>query len=352
VTPLERALAAIGATVIASLVGWSIQRLALPRLARWAQRTSWASDDLLVASLRGFLWFWFVLGGLVVGLQLLALPVAFASAARQVLLGLAILSASWWAARTVAGLLELGIASTLAPASPMTGVVRYAVKGIVLGVGVLVLLSTLGISVAPILTTVGIGGLAVALGLQDTLANLFAGIHVTLARNVRVGDFIRLESGEEGFVEDIGWRAARVRTLPNNLVVIPNGRLAQSVVTNYSAPSTEVAVLINVGVHYASDLDHVERVVCDVGRQIMKSVPEAVAEFEPFIRYNRFGESSVDFTVILRAREYTGNFVIKHEFIKALARRFASEGIVIPFPIRALNFTQERMRRPGTAELS
>jgi len=327
-------------TLVAGLVGWLIQGLALARLARLTERTAWSGDDLLVASLRGFLPFWCVLAGLSVGLQLLALPVAVSSPARKVLLSLAILSASWWAAGLLAQLLALG-APRVAGAPPLPGVARYTVKAAVLGIGGLVLLSTLGISVTPILTTLGIGGLAVALGLQDTLANLFAGIHITLARNVRVGDFIRLESGEEGLIEDIGWRAARVRTLPNNLVVIPNNRLAQSVVTNYSAPSRDLAVLVDVGVHYASDLAHVERVACEVGREIMRAVPGGVPDFEPFVRYGRFDDSSIALTVILRAREFTDKFLIKHEFIKAVQRRFADEGIVIPFPIRALNLTQE-----------
>ena len=156
--------------------------------------------------------------------------------------------------------------------APATGVVRYAIKILVLAVGGLVLLSTLGISVTPVLTTVGIGGLAVALGLQDTLANLFAGMQVTLAGNMRVGDFIKLETGEEGYIEDIHWRAIRVRTLPNNFVLIPNSRLAQSVVTNYHRPSKDLAVLVQVGVHYSSDLDKVERVTREVARTVMKTV--------------------------------------------------------------------------------
>jgi small-conductance mechanosensitive channel len=348
-TPLERVLAAAGAVLLSGIVGLLLRRALLPRLARWTEGTPWAGDDVVVASLRGVLPFWCVLAGLVAGLQLVAAPVRIAALTEKVLLSTAILSAAWWAANTGARLLDLGIAPSASGTPPLTGVARYTVKLGVLSLGGVMVLSTLGISVTPILTTLGIGGLAVALGLQDTLANLFAGIHITLARNVRPGDFIRLESGEEGFVEDIGWRAARVRTLPNNAVVIPNNRLAQSVLTNYNLPSKDVAVLVDVGVHYASDLQEVERVACEVGGRIMKTVAGGVPEFEPFIRFNRFGDSSIAFTVILRARAFTDNFLIKHEFIKALAMRFAEEGIVIPFPIRALNYSQENTHRadPG-----
>ena len=89
------------------------------------------------------------------------------------------------------------------------------------------------------------------------------------------------------------------------------------------------------------NLEHVERVACEVGQGIMNRVAGGVPGFQPFVRYNRFGDSSIDFTMILRAREFADNFLVKHEFIKALARRFADEGIVIPFPIRAINTTQE-----------
>ena len=117
------------------------------------------------------------------------------------------------------------------------------------------------------------GGLAVALALQDTLANLFAGFYVTLARQIRVGDYVRLETGEEGYLVDIAWRATRIRMLPNNTVVVPNAKLAQAIVINYHLPDKELAVLVDLGVDYDSDLEHVERVTCDVAREVMRSVP-------------------------------------------------------------------------------
>jgi small-conductance mechanosensitive channel len=97
-----------------------------------------------------------------------------------------------------------------------------------------------------------------------------------------------------------------------------------------------MAVLVEVGVDYDSDLEHVQDVACAVGREVMQEVHGGVPEFEPFIRFHTFGESSVDFTVILRVREFTDQYLVKHEFIRRLHLRFAREGIVIPFPIRTL----------------
>lgn len=217
------------------------------------------------------------------------------------------------------------------------GAPRAVAQGFIVGLGALVLLDTFGISITPILASLGIGSLAVALALQDTLANLFAGLHILADHPIRVGDFIRLESGQEGYVTQIGWRSTRIRMLPNNVVVVPNSKVVNSTLTNYYLPDPELAVLVEVGVHQASDLARVEQVTSAVGREIMQRVPGGIVAFEPFIRYHTFGESSIQFTVVLRAREFVDQYLITHEFIKALQARYRQEGIVIPFPVRTLD---------------
>jgi small-conductance mechanosensitive channel len=130
--------------------------------------------------------------------------------------------------------------------------------------------------------------------------------------------------------------------LANNLVLVPNAKLAQAIVVNHHLPSHELAVLVEVGVDYASDLRHVERVVTEVGRQVMSDVSGGVSTFEPFIRYHTFADSSINFTVILRAKEFVDQYLIKHEFVKRLHTRFNHEGIVIPFPVRTIAHRPER----------
>ena len=207
--------------------------------------------------------------------------------------------------------------------------------------GLLVILNGLGLSIAPMLTALGVGGLAVALALQEPLANFFAGLFITLAGQIRVGDYVKLESGQEGYVVDFSWRSTRLRMLANNLILVPNAKLAQAIVVNHSLPSPDLAVLVEVGVDYASDLARVERVVVEVGREVMREVTGGVPEFEPFIRYHTFGDSSINFTVILRGGQFVDQYLIKHEFIKRLHARFDREGIVIPFPIRTLAYRTE-----------
>ena len=334
----SRAIAAAAVVTLALALGLLARRTLLPSLARLAEKTPRAADDVLLDSLRRPISLWFLLGGIFVATRSIGVPEGWAPVVQSLLSVALIASVTVWAANLVARLLYVGGSSGIAsPAPSATGVVRNVARIAVLAIGGLVLLGTLGISVTPFLTTVGLGGLAVALGLQQTLSNLFAGVQIVLEGNIRAGDWIKFETGEQGTVEDIHWRTTRVRTLFDNFVVIPNSRLAGSVATNYHLPARSFIFLVEVGVAYASDLEHVERVTCDVARAIMKATAGGVPEFEPFVRYHRFGESSIDFNVILRVQQYRDQFLVKHEFIKALARAYAAERIVIPFPTRVIS---------------
>jgi small-conductance mechanosensitive channel len=154
--------------------------------------------------------------------------------------------------------------TAIAPALPVSSLTRNIAWGVVATVGLLVILNGLGLSITPMLTALGVGGLAVALALQDPLANFFAGVFLTLAGQIRLGDYVKLDSGQEGYVAYFSWRSTRLPMLPNNLVVVPNAKLAQAIVINHHLPSQDLAVLVEVGVDYSSDLAHVERVVAEV----------------------------------------------------------------------------------------
>jgi len=140
---------------------------------------------------------------------------------------------------------------------------------------------------------------------------------------------------------DITWRNTVIRQLPNNLIIIPNRKLSEAIVTNFNMPEKELAVLIQVGVSYDSDLEKVEKVTIEVAKEVMKEVQGGVPKFEPFIRYHTFDDFSINFTVILRAKEFVDQYLIKHEFVKRLKKRYDEEGIVIPFPIRTVYLKNE-----------
>ena len=196
-----------------------------------------------------------------------------------------------------------------------------------------VLMHYLGISVVPILTALGVGGLAVALALQDTLSNLFAGFYVTMAGQVRPGDYIRLSTGEEGYVSDISWRSTTIRTLNNNLIIIPNAKLAQAIVTNFHLPERRTAVNIPVGVAYGTDPERVEQILLEEVQAAMGKIPGLIADPPPNVRLiPGFGDSSLNFTLGCFVAEFVDQFLVQHELRKRILRRFQQEGIEIPFP--------------------
>ncbi|MFD0318608.1 mechanosensitive ion channel family protein [Streptomyces flavalbus] len=333
-------LVVAGIALAAGLLAAFLLRVLTRWLAKHAKRTRWEGDDVLVGALRTLLPWAAVAGGAASAAAVLPLTRTVQHHTNQVLTVLLIFVATVTAARIVAGLVQTVTQSRSGVAGSATIFVNIT-RILVLAIGFLVVLQTLGISIAPLLTALGVGGLAVALALQDTLANLFAGIHILASKTVQPGDYIRLSSGEEGYVEDINWRQTTVRALSNNLVVIPNGQLAKTNMTNYMRPEQQLTILVQVGVGYDSDLDQVEQVTAEVVTEVMTEITGAVPDHEPAIRFHTFGDSRIGFTVILGVGEFSDQYRIKHEFIKRLHKRFRQEGIRIPAPTRTVALHQD-----------
>ena len=317
-------------------VGIISRSIVLPRLTRLTAHTDTRIDDVILESARGPIVIWTALLGLYIGISVAGYEPQIVEAIHKPLLAVVILSISWTVGRIAASLVRLPEGP--GGAIPSARILSTAAQAAVLTVGFLVALQSIGISVAPILTALGVGGLAVGLALQDTLANLFAGFHILMSRQVRPGDFIELESGAQGFVEDITWRNTTVRQLPNNLLIVPNAKLAQSITINYTLPEMQQTVIIPVGVSYDDDLEQVERATIEVARSIQTDIEGAVRDFEPVVRYKEFADSSINFSVIMRATQFTDKFLMRHEFVKRLAARYRKEGITIPYPQRTLHF--------------
>lgn len=328
-----------GIAVVAGLVAAFLLRILLKWLGKHADRTKWSGDDVIVAALRVVVPAAAIAGGAAIAAAALPLTAAYQRNTNQVLTVLLIFVVTVAAARLVAGLMRTVTQSRPGVAGSATIFVNIT-RILVLAIGFLVVLQTLGVSIAPLLTALGVGGLAVALALQDTLANLFAGIHILASKTVQPGDYIRLSSGEEGYVEDINWRQTTVRNLSNNLVVIPNGELAKTNMTNFMRPEQQLTILLQVGVAYDSDLEQVERVTNEVIGEVMTEVEGAVPDHEPIIRFHTFGDSRIGFTVILGVGEFSDQYRIKHEFIKRLHKRYRAEGIRIPAPARTVALQQ------------
>ena len=219
---------------------------------------------------------------------------------------------------------------------PKTTLLNSILIGVIYAMGLLVILQYYGISIAPILTAAGVGGMAVALALQETLANIFSGLHLILSKQLRIGDYIKLGSGEEGRVTDITWRFTTIVPIgASNTIVIPNKTIAGANITNYSLPTLNINVSVPVGVSYDSDLAMVERVTIETAKEVLARVDNNPAA-NPLVRFTDFGDSSINFSVILPSSMFDHQGIIKHEFIKALTERYRSEGIDIPYPIQTI----------------
>ncbi len=341
---LKRLLMPAILAVAAAVALLAVRSIAFRLLRAWADRTETKLDDIVVVSFRGPSVFWAIALAVYIGVAFSDLPERYIFYISRIIHVIVILSVTVASANLSGRIFKSYVVKSNLPI-PTTGLAYGILKGLILVIGFLIILSMLGISITPLITALGVGGLAVALALQDTLANLFAGIHILMEKSIRIGDFVKLETGQEGYVDDITWRTTRVRMLPNNVVVIPNNKLAQSVVTNYYLPEKKMSLLIPVSVSYSSDPDHVEKILVEVAENAVKDIPGLLAEPEPFVRFiPGFGASSLDFTLICQVREFTDQYLAQHELRKRILKRFRQEGIDIPFPVRTVYIREEKDR--------
>jgi len=328
----------IGLVVGGLLFGILVERILGRRLQKLTAATRFKWDDLAAEAVRGLGPVWFTAAGVYVASTIGTLPQIVLSAVSNGLMILLISSVAFVGMRLAGGAIELYSEQTRgagAMRSP-TLVVNLA-KGAIATLGVFIILQNLGIDITPLITALGIGGLAVALALQDTLGNLFAGVQIIVSKQVRPRDYVQLSSGEQGWVTDVKARNTTIQTFPDgNLVAVPNSMLASSIVKNFSFPRTALWVSVEVGVSYASDLEHVEVVTREVAKAVLSEIDGGVPGEEPIVFFHTFADSSINFSVRMMVRDFRSQGPIRHDFIKRLHRRFNAEGIEIPFPIRTI----------------
>lgn len=239
-----------------------------------------------------------------------------------------------WYLLNIAESTETKIDDTLLPT------LRRVLPITIYAAGALVAIDSVGVSISPILAGLGIGGLAVALAVQPTLSNFFAGTYVVTEGELKEGDFIELEGGPSGYVEDVGWRSTKIRSRFNNLVIIPNSRMAESIVTNYFSPTPAMNVIVTCGVSYDANLEDVERFSVEEAEAVINDSDQAIKDVEPFFGFSNFGDSNIDFFVFLQAIDRTGTFTLKSELIKRIHERFNVEGIEINYPVRKIVYSE------------
>lgn len=252
-------------------------------------------------------------------------------------------------ARAITGMVDTY--ATMNANLPKTTLLTNILNIIIYSIGMLIILSECGISITPIITAMGVGGMALALGLQDTLTNIFSGLSLIMSRQLNIDDFVRLSTGQEGRVVDITWRYTSIESLKGNTFIIPNKQLANSILTNFSVPAQDCTIALTCGVSYDSDLEKVEAITLEVAEQVCLDFAQYVFNADPAndgqeftytpvhppaFRYTSFGDSAIEYRLSISCSQFTDQYMLRHFMIKAIKARYDQEGIEIPFPIRTV----------------
>lgn len=345
----------VGGFIAARVVSALLTRI----IHRFTRSTKSELDDQLVGTVRGPLIAFVVVQAIFIGLRTLSYLDDHRDTLEEVWVAVILVFAVLLVARVAAVLLtwygtEFSKRARSGIDEKTLPIVRRLVNVTIYAIGIVLVLDQLGVSVSPLLAGLGLSGLAVALAIQPLLSNVFAGSYVLSDASLGVGDFIEVENGPSGWVEDIGWRATRIRTFDNNIVMIPNSTLAESVITNFDIETPEVGVPVVCGVAYEADLNEVERIVREVLEAINADCDQADAAYEPVMLFTGFGDSNIDFLMKLRAFNRREVATVAHEMIKRVHSRLGEAGITINYPARRLFLEEadtsglERLARPAT----
>src|SRR5688572_3432978 len=312
---------------------WAVGRLfsllVATRLAKAAKATHGAWDDVIVRVIFSRIPLWSVLAGAFLSLSYWPLTDRWVRLASTLLSTVWVASLTFTAASIASRLVAIYGVHAL-PGVTVSRLTQNVVRLIIVLFGLLAILNGFGIEIRPMLAALGVGGLAVALALQDPLSNLFAGILITMSGQIRIGDFVRLDTGLEGRVADFNWRSTSLALGSGSTAVVPNAKLAQAIVTNFDLPSPEINVPVDILVAYGSDSAAVEAIATQVAREVQASVEGAAAAFEPNLRFSGFADLGLRATVALRAQSVDDLPIVRHEFVRRLHTAFRQQGIVVP----------------------
>ncbi len=327
-------LLVLGITVLGGLL---LRRILFAVLDAWSARSESHLGVLVEDSLRGPIVLWSLILGLHLATQNSEIPKHYLHYVPTILAVLWIVSLTI-AASHFAGNTVRFYGGRVTGAKNVTSLTEKLAQLVVIAIGIVILLRVaFDLNVNTVITTLGVGGLAVALALQDTLSNLFAGFYVSISGLVRLGDYIKLNTGEEGFIADINWRCTTLRGLTNNLVIVPNNKLGQAIFTNYHLPDTRVALSVQIGVGYDSDVDRVESILLDEAVKASQEVPGMLADPVPYIRFQPgLGDFALQFQVNYSVGEFTQQYTAQSELRKRIYRRLKAENISMPYPTQSI----------------
>ena len=205
-------------------------------------------------------------------------------------------------------------------------------NSLIVFIALIMVLGTFGVNVSSLLVFLGGSSVAVALAAQDTLSNMIAGFTIMIDRPFRVGDRIKLPSGEVGDVYEIGLRSTKILDSDNNMIINPNAELVKTKLVNYSYPQNHMRISVEVGVAYGTDLDRAKKIMVDLAKQhanlLSEPGPEAFT--------TALGDSAITIQLIARTDDFRKRFRTETELREQIYGSFIKENIEIPFPQRVI----------------
>ena len=348
-------MAFVAALVIAGIVNIVIRAIA----SRLRRRNPDSLPAQIMAALRGAIALFIVICGLFIALLMLTTlttPVHdiiqnWGDWIRKAWLATAITHISYMLHRALDTILSWYVQSVAADTTTqlddrLIPPLRRVLPLLMYSVGGLTALAAVNIPITPILAGFGIGGLAIALAVRPTLANFVAGTYIVTEGDLKVNHYIEIHGGPAGYVKEIGWRSSKITTMYNNLVIIPNSRMVDSIITNYNSPDEAIDVLVYCGVSYDSDLRRVEEVARATAQDVVNASENAIKDDEPWFGFEEFGDSNISFWIFIRAKNRLASFHLTSELVKTIHSRFTEEGIEINYPVRRLVFPPEHIGAP------
>lgn len=287
----------------------------------------------VLESFKGILLIWSIVGGVAMALPTIALPSSLNVLIEKILIATALGAATLLASRLAVSTVKLYSLRNESTVS-LTSLFEYLTKVLIFSIGFLIIIQSIGLEITALITAFGVGSLSIGLAFQNTLSNLISGVNIIVSRKIRPGDYIKLKDGEEGYVVDVELKYTVIQDIYNNIIVIPNSQLIDASFKNYSLKDESILLTIKVAVSYESDLEKVEKVTLATAKNILETVKGGDAEFEPFMRYEKFDYFAINLIVYLQIKEYYDRFLVTHEFIKKLSQVYKQENIKMPFPLK------------------
>ena len=314
-------------TVIAAWIAKIILKNILKPLTK---KTNTKIDDLIVRNLSSVIFYIIIAVGLKVSLTFVALDSFYYHCIVETFLIITVtilvvkivndLAHHWkkdWALKT---------ASTAD--DRLIPMIEKIAKVIIIALAVIFIFDSWDVDISPLLATAGIAGIAVSFAVKDSLANILGGLQLVLDKTFKVGDKVKLESGELGVILDIGLRSTKLKTYDNEVIYIPNGYLANAKVRNYTVPDLKLRVNVNFGVAYGSDTDKVRDIVLGT----LKKMDSVLDDPEPAVQFLEMSDFSLDFIARVWVKDYQEAYSMKLQTTDEIYKALNREGINIPFP--------------------